>query len=116
MMQIAEEKRGTVHLFTLRGRLDAATAILLEQKLMAAIQKGSLQLLLNCAVLDYVSSAGLRVLLMAAKKLKPIHGGIALSSLQPHIREVFDIAGFSTIFPIHESDEAALRTIQSPPA
>jgi anti-anti-sigma factor len=115
-MDIGVEKRGTVDRFSLRGKLDGVTANLLEQKLMAAIEAGGRQLLLNCAELDYVSSAGLRVLLMAAKKLRLGNGRIVLSSLKPHIREVFDIAGFSTIFPIHDSDEAALRTIQKPPA
>ena len=112
-MEIAQEKRGAVDLLTLQGKLDAGTANVLEQKLMATIAAGSTQLLLNCSALDYVSSAGLRVLLMAAKKLKAGNGGICLSSLQPHIREVFDIAGFSTIFPIHETDEAALRNLQN---
>lgn len=116
MMEIEEDKRGMVDRFALRGKLDGGTANLLEQKLMAAIEAGSRLLLLNCAELDYVSSAGLRVLLMAAKKLKVGNGRIVLSSLKPHILEVFDIAGFSTIFPIHDSDEAALRTIQNPPA
>ena len=111
-MEIAQEKRGAVDLLTLRGKLDAGTANVLEAKLMAVIAAGGMHLILSCSALDYVSSAGLRVLLMAAKKLKAGNGRILLSSLQPHIREVFDIAGFSTIFPIHETDEAALRTIQ----
>jgi len=114
-MEIVGEKRGAVDLLALRGKLDAGTANILEQKLMAAIAAGSTQFLLNCSALDYVSSAGLRVLLMAAKKLKGGNGRILLSSLQPHILEVFDIAGFSTIFPIHETDEAALRALQSSP-
>jgi len=110
-MEIAVEKRGHVDLLALSGKLDAGTAGALEQKLVAAIEAGGKHVLLNCAALSYVSSAGLRVLLMAAKKLKPANGQIVLSALQPHIREVFDIAGFSSIFPIHDTDEAALRTL-----
>lgn len=109
-MEIAEERRGPVALLALQGKLDAGTSNKLEQKLLVIIEGGSTQLLLNCAGLDYVSSAGLRVLLMAAKKLKPVNGRIVLSCLKPHIQEVFDIAGFTAIFPIHETDEQALRT------
>ena len=114
-MEIAEEKRGPVALLALQGKLDAGTANKLEQKLLATIDGGNTQLLLNCSGLDYVSSAGLRVLLMAAKKLKPVNGKILLSCLKPHIRDVFDIAGFTTIFPIHETDEQALRAFQNLP-
>jgi len=110
-MQIVIEKRGHVDLLALSGKLDAGTAGTLEQKLVATIDAGGKFVLLNCSELSYVSSAGLRVLLMAAKKLKPANGRIVLSALQPHIREVFDIAGFSSIFPIHDTDEAALRTL-----
>jgi len=115
-MEIAVERRGHVDLLALVGKLDAGTAGNLEQKLLAAIEAGGRYMLLNCSGLSYVSSAGLRVLLMVAKKLKPTQGQIVLSALQPHIREVFDIAGFSSIFVIHETDEAALRTMQNPSA
>jgi anti-sigma B factor antagonist len=114
-MDIAVEKRGPVDVLSMSGKLDAATAGVLEQKLMSTIDAGGRHLILNCAALSYVSSAGLRVLLMAAKKLKPLKGQIVLSVLQPHIREVFDIAGFSAIFPIHDTDEAAIRALQGLP-
>jgi len=114
-MEISIEKRGHVDLLSLKGKLDAGTAGALEQKLLAAIDAGGNHVLLNCSGVSYVSSAGLRVLLMAAKKLKSTKGQIALAGLQPHIREVFDIAGFSSIFPIHDTDESGLRALQNPP-
>jgi anti-sigma B factor antagonist len=114
-MEIIQEQRGMVALLILRGKLDAGTANTLENKLLVAIDGGNKQFCLNCSALDYVSSAGLRVLLMAAKKLKPGNGEIVLSCLKPHIQEVFDIAGFSSIFPIHETDEQALRAMQNFP-
>ncbi len=114
-MDIAAEKRGAVNVLALSGKLDAGTAPELERQLLAAIDGGGTHFLLNCSDLKYVSSAGLRVLLMAAKRVKPAHGAIVLSALQPHIREVFDLAGFSSIFPIHDTDEAALRSFQNLP-
>lgn len=59
--------------------------------------------------LDYISSAGLKVLLMAAKKTSGIGGKLALSSLKEHVKEVFDIAGFTAIFPICSTREDATR-------
>jgi len=106
-MEITEQKRGTVVLLTLTGRLDASTSGRLEEKLVGLIEGGERSFVLDFLNLDYISSAGLRVLLMAAKKLKGMNGRIVLSSLKDHIREVFDIAGFSAIFPIYDQQDAA---------
>ena len=114
-MEIAEERRDGALLLAPAGRLDSNSSGELEARLVAAIGAGSRRLVVDLARVDYVSSAGLRVLLMAAKKLKPVNGKILLSCLKPHIRDVFDIAGFTTIFPIHETDEQALRAFQNLP-
>ena len=64
--------------------------------------------MIDGGTLDYISSTGLRVLLVAAKRLKAVEGKIVLSSLKPHILEVFEIAGFKSIFPIYATaDQAA---------
>lgn len=111
-MEFTEEKRGPVVLLALRGKLDASTAPRLEEKLLALIQAGDKQVIVNGERLDYISSAGLRVLLVAAKRLKPVSGKVVLSCLKAHIKEVFEIAGFTTIFPICATDEEALRSVQ----
>ena len=111
-MEITERKKGTVVLLTLTGRLDASTSPKLEERMLALIDGGEKQILFNLEHLDYISSAGLRVLLMAAKKLKGVNGKIVLSSLKDQIREVFEIAGFSAIFPIFDSEDNALKSFQ----
>jgi anti-sigma B factor antagonist len=111
-MDITEQKRGTVVLLQLTGRLDAGTAGKLEEKLVGLITAGEKSFVLDFLHLDYISSAGLRVLLMAAKKLKGLNGRIVLSSLKDHIKEVFDIAGFSAIFPIYDQQDAAVGSFQ----
>lgn len=88
------------------------TANLLEEKFTALIDRGERQLLVDFSRLDYISSAGLRVFIIAAKKLKSIQGKIALSALKPQIKEVFDIAGFSSIFPMFNSREDAIHALQ----
>ena len=107
-MEITEDRTGTVIVFGLKGRLDANTSNALQEKLLASIDGGADRLAFNFAELDYISSAGLRVLLLAMKKLKSIQGRIACYALQDQIREVFDIAGFSSIFPFFDSREEAL--------
>ncbi|MBM4124275.1 MAG: STAS domain-containing protein [Nitrospira sp.] len=111
-MEITEQKKGPVVVLTLKGRLDASTAGRLEEKLLALIDGGEKQFVGNFLELDYISSAGLRVLLMAAKRLKSGSGKIVLSSLKDHIREVFEIAGFVTIFPIFDMEDEAVKSFQ----
>ena len=61
---------------------------------------------------QFISSAGLRVLLLAAKKVKPYGGKILLSGMSKDVREVFDISGFSSIFEIHNSTDEAVNSIK----
>lgn len=110
-MEITEQKKGPVVLLTLKGRLDASTAGRLEEKLLALIDGGEKQFVCNFLQLEYISSAGLRVLLMAAKRLKAANGKIVLLSLKDQIREVFEIAGFAAIFPIFDLEEEAVKSL-----
>jgi len=111
-MEITKEKRGNVVLVEVKGRLDTSTSKTLEEALFASIDEGEKQLVLGCSQLDYLSSAGLRVLLLAAKRLRNINGKIVLYALQAQIKEVFDIAGFSSIFPLFNVQEEALRSFE----
>lgn len=108
-MDILEARYGEAVLLTINGRLDSVTSPTLEQKLLAFISGNVRQFILNFSAMEYISSAGLRILLMAAKKLKPVEGVMVLCGLQDHVREVFDLAGFSPLFPIYDSQEAALK-------
>lgn len=111
-MEIIEGKRGDITILELRGRLDASTSNRLEEKLLALIDSGKKQLIIDFTNVDYISSSGLRVLVIAAKKLKNVEGKIALSSMKDFIKSVFDIAGFSSIFPIFHSKEEAINYLQ----
>lgn len=108
-MDIMEERHGDAVLLTIKGRLDSITSPALEEKLLALLNGNVRQFVLNFSALEYISSSGLRVLLMVAKKLRPVDSVLALCGLQDHIREVLDLAGFSPLFPIHDSQEAALK-------
>lgn len=98
----------------LKGRLDATNAPDLEKELGTIIDRAGKTLLVNMQDLDYISSAGLRTLLMAAKQMKQKGGILLLCSLQDAVREVFNIAGFTELFPIHDSEETALKECAAP--
>jgi len=102
-----KEVKGTV--VQLQGKVDATSAPSVEQALVSVIDQGEKKLVIDCAGLDFISSAGLRSLLLAVKKMKAAGGGIALAALQPNVKEVFDISGFSALFTIHGSKADALK-------
>ena len=64
---------------------------------------------MDCENLDYISSAGLRVVLEATKEIKRNEGKIMLCALQDYIKEVFEVAQFDAFLPIRASVEAALK-------
>ncbi len=110
-MELIERKNNDVLILETHGKLDSNTSSQLEQKLISEIDGGTSKIIVDCSKLDYISSAGLRVLLVGAKKLKAINGKIVLCSLQDYIKEVFEIAGFTAIFPIHPDLTSALDNI-----
>lgn len=109
-MQIDEETRGAALLLTASGRLDSNTAAVLEAVLPARVQANAATVL-NLAGVPYVSSAGLRVLLIGAKAAKAAGHKLVLAGLSESVREVFDISGFSTIFNIETDVDSALAAL-----
>ena len=99
-MEVIEKKQDGISIMRLLGRLDSNTSPEFEQKLFATIEDGEKSVIVDFEELDYISSAGLRVLLKAAKELKRSQGKIVLCSMKDYIKEVFEIAGFVSLFPI----------------
>lgn len=91
-----------------KGRMDAVTAPEFEQNLSETISKGEKKIIINLSGLEYISSAGLRSILVVAKKLKAEQGTLFFYGLQGTVQEVFKISGFFSIFRIVDSLEAAL--------
>ena len=110
-MIIQELNKTNATVFELEGRLDSSTSSQLEKKLLDSLESGKKNMVIDFARVDYISSAGLRVLLMAAKKSKAAGGKVRLCALMDNVREVFDIAGFTSIFSITSSQEEALLSI-----
>lgn len=110
-MEVEIGRAGTVTLVTPKGRLDSATSPEVEQRLLPLAGTPGAALVIDCRELAYVSSAGLRVLLMAAKAARGAGARIALAALQPAVRQVFDISGFSSLFEIHDDAATASEAL-----
>jgi anti-anti-sigma factor len=80
----------------LSGRLDGLSSSELEQQVLALLDSGVRTLVFDLAALDYVSSAGLRVFIVAAKKMKALGGTVTFRSLTPTVRNIFHVTGLLT--------------------
>ncbi|NUU03319.1 STAS domain-containing protein [Herbaspirillum robiniae] len=107
-MNITFEKAGEILQVGLEGKISSVNAAQVEADLLAQIAKGESDLLVDMGRLDYISSAGLRVVLLVAKKLKQSGGVLVLFGMQSQIREVFDISGFLSILTVTDTREQAL--------
>ena len=108
-MEIIEKKQNDIQIFKINGRLDSNTSPALEDKIFGAIKNDSLNMIIDFEDLDYISSAGLRIILKASKTLKRSEGSIVLCSMQDYVKEVFEIAGFDTFLPIAGQMDDALK-------
>lgn len=106
-LAISEERFGTTCLLALEGRLDTETSADLELAVQDLLQAGERRFVIDLAGVGYVSSAGLRVLLMLAKTVDG-NGSLRLAALNPTVRQVFDVAGFTPLFAIHADRAGAL--------
>ena len=106
-IDIAESRSDDVVVLAIRGRMHGRNADALERRLAAAIAAGDTRLVLDLAELEYVSSAGLRVLLVAAKRLRGI-GAIALAAPKDFIRAILSVAGVASLVTIHDDRAAAI--------
>lgn len=106
-MEITSESIDGAAVARLSGSLDTGTAAAAEEALDALVKAGHTTIIVDLEATDFVSSAGLRILLATAKKVKP-DGELKLCNLNPSVLEVFEMSGFSTIFRVFDNEDAAL--------
>ncbi len=107
-MQISVKTASEVKVLAFEGSLDTQTSLDAQTQMTQLIEGGETKILVNFEKLQYISSAGLRILLAAAKQLKAADGELRICDLNEVVKEVFDISGFSTIFKIFENETEAL--------
>lgn len=107
-MNIATRARNDVTIVALAGNVDSKTSPQAQDALDSVLASGVKRIVLDCTALDYISSAGLRVLLGAAKRLSGAGSALRLFGLNESVREVFQISGFTTIFAVFATEADAL--------
>ncbi|NCC53844.1 MAG: anti-sigma factor antagonist [Spartobacteria bacterium] len=91
------------------GRMDAASAPNFDSQCQKWIDKGIKTIVVDLSKLEYLSSAGLRSILVIAKKLKADGGKLLFCGVKGTVKEIFDISGFSSMFEFYDNPTAALE-------
>jgi anti-sigma B factor antagonist len=111
-VDLNETSEGAVKVIAVRGRLDGSTAQVLGERLASTLGPASPKLLLELSQLEYISSAGFRVLLIAAKRANESNGQIALSGIAGHVRQLFEVGGFVKLFRIFGTRDEGVSALR----
>jgi anti-sigma B factor antagonist len=116
-MELAPKRYADTVVLFATGRIDHATAELFKVALaphLAVCAAGHDRLVLDLGGVEYISSVGLRVLMLAAKQAKAQGGSLVVADLQPVVREIFEISRFSLVLEVFPTLREALARFSSP--
>lgn len=109
IVSIKEETKGDVLILRLKGRLDAISSPTAEREVFDHINGGQHKLLVDLSGADYLSSAGMRMLLSVTKKLKSLSGKLVLFAVSNNVMDILKMSGFDRILEISQTEEDGLR-------
>ncbi len=109
-MTFTEERNDEVLILGPSGRIDTENSTVLLGKITQVINGGVRNLLLDLSAVTYVSSAGLRVLVMTAKRLANSGGKLVLAGMNAQVRTIFEISGLTSILTLHSTKAEALSS------
>ena len=110
-ISMKDSSSGDMTILEISGHLDGTGAPELEKRCLPLFDRKGAKLLLDFSALDYISSAGLRGLLVLAKKARAGEGALAICSPSPMVREVMEISGFDKLLRLADSREAAAQAM-----
>jgi len=110
-MEILQKEENGIVSISIKGRLDADSAPEAEKVVKEALEGQTTRVLFNLSALEYLSSAGLRVLLSVAKEMRRRDGKIVLCSLNEFVKEIFEVSGFQSLIPIADSVESGIKVL-----
>lgn len=96
---------------SLEGTLDAPGAMAIENGFQEVLTGQGGQVIIDLSGVDFMSSYGLRMLLVGAKALHAAGGGLHLAAATPHVMQVIHVAGYDTMFPVYETVQDAIITL-----
>lgn len=108
-MEAQVEEKGEVVVVRVEGRLDAASSPQLEKRIAGIIDTGHFKIVLNLEGVDYLSSAGMRLILSVLKKLKNLEGKVVTCNINDEVMEVIKMAGFNQVLEIYPSEAEAMN-------
>ncbi len=108
-MQIKEEKDESAVIVSLHGRADGLGGSDLEEILAAIVERGDVNIVLDCDQLTYINSSGLRILFTCARNCKEHGGNLVLAALKPACRSTMEISGFLAMIDCFDTAEDALN-------
>ncbi|MEI8397428.1 MAG: STAS domain-containing protein [Rhodospirillaceae bacterium] len=109
-MVIIKEAQSNTYFLTPKPGVDSSSAAQFEEILLEGVEAANGSVVVDCADLDYISSAGLRAILIAAKASKSKGRKLILCSMKRHIRKIFDTSGFTQLLPIVLNRDDAIAT------
>jgi anti-anti-sigma factor len=109
VVHLKEDKKGDVIVLRFKGRLDAISTPDAEKRVQEFIKKGEIKLLMDFSEVDYISSAGMRLLLSTTKQLKFLAGHLVICSMTTNVMDVFKLSGFDHVLELTNSEEEALK-------
>jgi anti-anti-sigma factor len=107
-MNIQQSTREGVTIVAPAGRIDTTTSGALEDAIRRVVDGGARDVVIDFGSAEYISSAGLRVFLVLAKRMRDLQGRLVLCAMSEPVRQVFHLAGFMPLFRVEPSKEAAL--------
>ncbi len=110
-LEVLEERESDILTLVPVGRVDSSNAPVFERVLKDWIDDGETNIIVDFSRLSFISSSGMRVLLIGAKGVRAIKGNLILCGMRDSIREIFSISGFDTIIPVVKDRIAAVDTI-----
>jgi anti-anti-sigma factor len=111
-VDLREETAGDVLILEVKGRIDSGTAPALGERLTALLGGIGRRLVLDLGQLEYISSAGFRVLLLAGKRADASESRLVLCGVSGKVRQLFDIGGFLDLFSITASREEGIASVR----
>lgn len=108
-MNVKITENNAIQVVAIEGRLDTTNYNELETEMDQLFKNNNYNIIFDLVDLQYVSSSGLRVMLMTLKRVTAAGGKFILCNMQEGIKEIFEISGFTTIFTIDSNLEDALN-------
>ena len=109
-MEVTEQRSGEIEVLELKGRLDAASAKALKEKVQSLVEQQRVKLVLDMGDIDFIDSSGLGVLVAALRSANKKGGDVKIAALQNKIRSIFELTRLHRVFEIFDTAETAIAS------